>query len=615
MNNIQDLIKKQVLELVRQGDIFKNTEGDEERNVSIQNKERQENKLFKTDLPKGKSYLIRELSRLRDSSQEAVENANAFSEFKKYMHVERKIQEDLEKILLKNKDHNSPNLILLCGSVGDGKSHLLAYLKKNKPELLNEYQIFNDATESFSPNKNAMETLEEILQDFSDQLLTSSNKKVILAINMGVLHNFIMREHRDLNYKRLSEFVSRSELFSQNITTCYSEGNFDLISFGDYHSYELTENGPQSSFFLTILYKIFSKTERNPFYLAYKEDLANGIRTMVHENYEFMQEEYVQKQIVNLIIQTLVKFKLVISARAFLNFISDIIIPDTIIGSQIITEFERIDQSLPSLLFRRKERSTILKAFEELDPIHSRSPHIDQLIIDLHTRSDWKPIVDSYIISDKGKKWMGAFLSQENLTDYTFTQFSETLIRMAYLTNKEFSQKIQEPSYQSYMKHLFYFNTGDRGKIKRFYEEFKSALFKWKGSPKKGYIYLSRSSDHYRLGQLLNIKPVIDHLKPNPKDILQSFKSSIVVGYHNGNSENRIFLEIDYPLYYLLLRVREGYYPNKKDEEDAIKFVEFVEKIMKFGEKKNELLVHFPTDGRFYKLKRDDFGAFVFEKE
>lgn len=69
------------------------------------------------------------------------------------MHVERKIQTDLERILVKNKELNSSSLILLCGSVGDGKSHLLAYLKENKPELLEGYQIFNDATESFSPNK------------------------------------------------------------------------------------------------------------------------------------------------------------------------------------------------------------------------------------------------------------------------------------------------------------------------------------------------------------------------------------------------------------------------------------------------------------------------------
>lgn len=610
-DNLQDLIKEQLhLMGINLSKIDKDTKKDE-----FVNEDKEEGQLFHKDLPEGESYLLRELKRLQDSSQEAIENANTFSHFKKYMHVERKIQSDLERILVKNKELDSASLILLCGSVGDGKSHLLAYLKENKPELLNGYEIFNDATESFSPNKNAMETLEEILRDFSDQEIGKSNKKVILAINMGVLHNFITLEHEEVTYEALNKFVENSDLFSQNITTCYSEDHFDLISFGDYHSYELTEKGPQSSFFLTLLNKIFNQEEENPFYMAYQEDIANGIRTMAHENYAFMQESYVQKQIVNLIIQTLVRFKLVISARAFLNFVADIIIPDNLKRINVISEFEKLEQSVPSLMFLRKERSAILKTLHELDPVHKRSSHIDQIIIDLNTLNEWDVILNRYVMSNKGMEWLHPFIDQEKLTGYAFTHFSETVIRLAYLTNEDFAQKIEDYTYHKYVRKLFYFNFGNKIEIKEFYEEIKDALFKWKGSPKKGYIYLNKPSDKYRLAQLLNLKPAIDHLKFNQKDTLESFKSSIVLAYHNGDSSNKILLEIDYQLYSLLVRVCEGYCPNKKDEEDAIKFTEFVEKIMKFGEKKNELLVHFPNDSRFYKLNRDDFGAFVFERE
>ncbi|HDB5314934.1 TPA: DNA phosphorothioation-dependent restriction protein DptF, partial [Staphylococcus aureus] len=60
---------------------------------------------------------------------------------------------------------------------------------------------------------------------------------------------------------------------------------------------------------------------------------------------------------------------------------------------------------------------------------------------------------------------------------------------------------------------------------------------------------------------------------------------------------------------------QQGYRPNKKDEEDAIKFVEFIDKLMAFGEKKNELLIHYPIDKKYYTIKKDDFGSFVFERE
>ncbi|MDM5237874.1 DNA phosphorothioation-dependent restriction protein DptF [Bacillus cereus] len=607
--DIQELVKAQVMQLIG----FTNKDEVKKEEPIIEDVA--EESILCKDLPEGESYLLRELKRLQDSSQEAIENANAFSQFKKYMHVERKIQTDLERILIKNKEVDSSSLILLCGSVGDGKSHLLAYLKENKPELLEGYEIFNDATESFSPNKNAMETLEEILQDFSDQSIGQSNKKVILAINMGVLHNFITLDHQEFTYTALNKFVDGSGLFSSSITTCYSEDHFDLISFGDYHSYELTEKGPQSTFFLTLLNKIFNKEEENPFYLAYQEDVNKDIRTMVHENYEFIQEPYVQKQIANLVIQTLVKFKLVISARAFLNFVADIIIPDKLKVIEGLTEFEVLEQAVPSLMFKRKERSPILKYIHELDPVHRRSSYIDQIIIDLSTLNEWDTILNRCVTSDQGRRWLNPFIGEEKVDGPSFIGFSETVIRITYLTNEDFSQKIEDETYHKYVKKLFDFNSGNKKEIKVFYEEIKEALFKWKGSPKKGYIYLNKPSDKYRLAQQLNLRPSIDHLKFNQNDVLESFKASLVLAYHNGDIKNTIELDIDYQLYNLLVKVCRGYCPNKKDEEDAIKFTEFVEKIMKFGEKENELLIHFPNDSRFYKLNRDDFGAFVFERE
>ncbi|MCU5429943.1 DNA phosphorothioation-dependent restriction protein DptF [Bacillus cereus] len=608
-SDIQEMVKAQVMQLI--GTTNKDNVKKEEPIIE----DVAEESILCKDLPEGESYLLRELKRLQDSSQEAIENANAFSQFKKYMHVERKIQTDLERILVKNKELNSSSLILLCGSVGDGKSHLLAYLKENKPELLEGYQIFNDATESFSPNKNAMETLEEILQDFSDQSIGQSNKKVILAINMGVLHNFITLNHEEYTYEALNKFVDGSGLFSSSITTCYSEDHFDLISFGDYHSYELTEKGPQSTFFLTLLNKIFNKEEGNPFYLAYQEDTKNNIRTMVHENYKFIQEPYVQKQIVNLIIQTLVKYKLVISARAFLNFVADIIIPDKLEVIEVLSEFEVLEQAVPNLMFKRKERSPILKTLHELDPVHRRSSYIDQIIIDLSTLNEWNTILNHCVTSDQGRGWLNPFISEEKVDGPSFIGFSEAVIRITYLTNEDFSQKIEDETYHKYVNKLFDFNSGNKKEIKVFYEEIKEALFRWKGSPKKGYIYLNKPSDKYRLAQQLNLKPSIDHLKFNQNDVLDSFKASLVLAYHDGDKKNTIELDIDYQLYNLLVKVCQGYCPNKKDEEDAIKFTEFVEKIMKFGEKENELLIHFPNDSRFYKLNRDDFGAFVFERE
>ena len=65
-------------------------------------------------------------------------------------------------------------LVLLCGSVGDGKSHLLAYLNEEHKELLEGFYIHNDATESHDPNLTELETLDNVLCSFRDENIDNS---------------------------------------------------------------------------------------------------------------------------------------------------------------------------------------------------------------------------------------------------------------------------------------------------------------------------------------------------------------------------------------------------------------------------------------------------------
>ncbi|PFA62919.1 DNA phosphorothioation-dependent restriction protein DptF [Bacillus sp. AFS015802] len=614
--NIEDLVQKKIMQLLGSNGFSKLVpEEEQEEKQPTTPFSVKENSLFDEKIGEGESYLLRELKRLQDSSQEAIENANQFSHFKNYMHVDRKIQLDFEHILEGRNGKSNGNLILLCGSVGDGKSHLLAYLKENKPHLIDEYTIYNDATESFSPGKNAMETLEDVLKSFSDQHIEETSEKVILAINMGVLHNFIHAKHKEYSYQKLSDLVEESELFSPNITTHYSSGNFDLLSFGDYHPYELKKDGPTSSFYTTLMEKIFSNHEENPFYRALVEDEKREFNTMAHENYRMLQNEFVQKQIVNLLIEAIIKYKLVISARAFLNFIADIIIPDDVRTTAIMSEFEVLKNAVPTLVFNRKERSVILNALSYGDPIHKRSIYIDQIVIDLNTLSDWGNLIEDNIVSETAAKWLKPLAQETNLTNYSFDLFFKTFIRIASLTNKQFASKLTDPLYTSFIKYLYYFNVGEKAHIINFYGEIKSAIFNWKGSPKREYIYLNKPDEKFRLAQKLVLRPYVSHIKQNTEDVLYSFKSSILMGYHKGDHETKEFLDIDFPLYELLMKVEDGYRPNKKDIEDAIKFVEFIEKLMAFGEKRSELLIHYPNDKKFYKIKKDDFERFVFERE
>ena len=167
-------------------------------------------------LGEGESYLLAELSKLKESSQEAIENPNEFSSFKDYLHVERTIQNDMMSALTAAAGQNTSQLIFLCGSVGDGKSHLLSYVKNKYPELMEEFLVHNDATESFDPQKSSLDTLAEVLKPYSDSEIDGSRLKLILAINLGVLHNFIESDYAKEHYQILTKFIEESGIFEAN---------------------------------------------------------------------------------------------------------------------------------------------------------------------------------------------------------------------------------------------------------------------------------------------------------------------------------------------------------------------------------------------------------------
>lgn len=613
IENIDELVEKKVLKYISNNLISQY--GSEKQNKTYEPMDTETNESnkqsFNYTLSEGESYLFRELKRLQSSSQEAVENYETFSDFKDYLHVERKLQLDFEKVLVENSNEQKC-LILLCGSVGDGKSHLLAYIRKNKPELFSGFEIFNDATESFSPNKDALETLEEILDDFSDSLVEeNTTRKIILAINMGVLHNFIQDKKISNKFSKLKLFIEESGLFSQKITTQYLDKPFNLISFGDYHSFELTENGAESHLFKSIIHKIFIKDIQNPFYLAYKKDIENNINTIIHENYRFLQDSFVQEMIINMVIQIIIKFKFVVSVRTFLNFIADILIPDNY--KNAYEEIEKVLYISPNLLFNRKGRSELLDAFYELDPINIRSSNVDELIVKIYSNSNKDEIIKEYVKVEQGKIWFDLLKNQKELSNNTIALYANSIIRTAFLCNPVFTKEISDNTYNSYLKYLYYFNIKNVDYIRQFYEDIKAVIFKWKGSPNKEYIYIDKPNSKYRIAQKLSFDPYIEHLEGLNGEILHSFKNTILLGFTSEFTNEILYLEIDYPLFKLLNSVKNGYFPNKRDEENAVKFVEFIEKLMAFGNKKKELIIHYLKENRLYKLKKDGFGTYVFE--
>ena len=561
--------------------------------------------------------LIDELKKLKGSSKEAVENITNFSEFKKYMHVKRNVQDELFNIIDKSSKSNSSKLILVCGGVGDGKSHIISYFKNNYPDMMSEFEIHNDATESFEPGKTSIDTLNDVLKDFNDEKILHSNKKFILAINLGALSNFIDSKYKD-NFKNLKQYVENKKILDVDISdnSYEEESNFQFINFSDYHIYSLTEEKAKSQYVEEIINKITTDDERNVFKNSYKSNCINcdiNYKCPIKINYEMLMKESVKEKLIDVLIESVVKDKLIISTRSLLNFIYDFIV-NTELDNKSNDELKKyidkvscedfIKYIFVSNLFEHKELSQILNSINKIDPINSTSEELDNIIIKLNITEDIAGVFNSYLNMD-GNSYLDFLMSKNDVIENEINRL-KTKTEQGYLKEKLINLfirlhifmpignlNLEDKTYLSYMKFLYYWNKGERKKLASLYNDVKVAIYNWNGEALDGKINISvgRNQMRYKISQRLNISADLSNIKVDSQEELLKFNPSLIIGYKSEDKGINHKIDIDFNLYELLMRVKDGYRPNKNDKYNYINFVEFVNKIQKLGSQSKEIYI------------------------
>jgi len=451
--------------------------------------------------------LISILKKLKESSKEAVENLNSFSNFKEYMHINRRVETELLEILDKSSRESKSQLILVCGGVGDGKSHLISYFKNKYPDMMEEFILHNDATESFEPEKTSIDTLNEVLDAFCDEKLgVGETKKLILAINLGALNNFIDSKHKD-RFKELIAYVNDMEILETTIQDHNFDRNsfFQYINFSDYHMYSLTKQGPKSDYMKAIIDKVTSSTDENPFYQGFMT-LCSSCRHLyncpIKANYEMLSRDDVKENMISMLIETIVKKKVIISTRSLLNFIYDLLVNselDNLSNELLLDRISRVrltdymKYNFTSNLFEHSELSHILEAITEVDPIRVRKAELDALIIKLHITDDLSSVFSNYldlkedgllkdIILDHSK--LNYQLDEMKVTDQA--RFKKDLIKLfvrlqAFIGKEQRELNLEDQVYKKYMENLFYWNNGEAPSLSNLYEDIYSAIYKWNG--------------------------------------------------------------------------------------------------------------------------------------
>ena len=565
--------------------------------------------------------LVDELNRLRKSSRDSIDGIGDFGDFKKYMHISRNVEEELIEILHKIEVSGRKSLVLLCGSAGDGKSHLLSYLK-NDLKLLDNYVVYNDATESSAPSKTAIETLSEALQGFSDKNLDQPGKNFILAINLGVLSNFVESTYGEA-FKQLREYVINSNILTNQLDEKGYEKNsaFQHVSFSDYHMYNLTMHGINPEYVERILEKIFHMGLENPFYDAYNKckECPLSKKCPVKHNYEFFTNEKNRKYVANTLVEVIIKDKEILTTREILNYIYDIVVAQNFnhkkIAQSLTNEVsflkEYISDITPSLMYEYTDKSVLLNQLQKYDPLLVRSEQADENAISYYVSSD----VSEEVISAIGKETYSKVLCQASAIEKINSDkvLKAQLFNILERLKKIKCDIIQDKAYMSFLNALYYFNTGTTKKYGEIYEVVEDAIIQWCGNEEQDNICFDDSHEGIALYEHIEFEPYLDisgNVKKN--DELHRFVTFITVKYENKKTGEIISLDIDYSLYELIYKLAAGYIQTAEDRNNHADFISFIQKMLRTGSADKEIFL-VTDDNRKAIIEKTKFGVYKFK--
>lgn len=535
---------------------------------------------------------LESLKKLRKSSIESVEDGNSdhFDSFKQYLHIIRDVENELLNIINSTNTSNKRTLVLLCGSAGDGKSHLLSMMKNHPDKMLDNYIIHNDATESFEPNKSATQTLNDVLNDFNDTNLENNKqgKNLIVAINLGTLNNFLESEFAS-NFKKLFDFVGERNILNGKIgcSNFLEDSPFQSISFGDFNNYSLTSNGIEVEFIVDLINKITSDSPENIFCTEYHKvgdvcSLKN--RCPVRHNYTILRNEVVQRNIAFKLVEMSIKDKYFLSTREILDFIYNIIVHPNFEDGELIkiqndSEYLKnyIDYTLPTLLYEQVGTSNITTLISKYDHLKTRKSQIDEEIISFNVSIDIDeiclPILQPTLYTGIfTKDNLQKAIKNDNLIKTKIFKFVSRTKQLTSIPNKDYNDP-----YIQFVDYLYDFNAGNVDKLQNLYFMVNKSIYHWNGSLDDNYLKINKDdSISIYSSVLLNPKPVIKNkIETNS---IKKFENNIIVAFEKKDSieTNVKYLRIDYALYEIIHKINAGYLPNAQDKQTFIEFDSFV---------------------------------------
>lgn len=523
------------------------------------------------------SKLYELLQNISDRSKEAIMNPHEFSDVKNYLHVETEIQKELEEAIKVANNSDTSQLIILCGNVGDGKSHLLSFLKNKHPEWFKNITIYNDATESNDPTRTAIETLEEELKLFNDLNIDDSTEKMVLAINIGILNNFINEMNAKGKYQKLIHFLTDTTLYKTEGINHSEDRKMHVVSFFEHSNLKLKNNQVESFFYEEIFERLFNETENNIFYSAYLQDRINHNEDIVHDNYELMLNKNIREKLLFILYRIQIQYNVIISVRALNSFLYEILVPNN-------KEEYQYSSFLPFLLFDSQNNSEIFRAVKQLDPVtninNNMNKKFNKINIAYYNSENYfettKNLINDETLFNRFIKLIRS-IDKEPMKREMHATYIKAYLRMIYLF-EESKQITDEKIYSEYIELLYAtenfqdrMQEGNKIVINQFRQLVIDGIKKWNGSISEKSIFIDNDMDS-NIATAVNLNLAFYSIKREGYSIVIEFKETYRQVKHQ--------LIIDFNLFKLLQKINYGYVLKDEDKRENVYFQQFMNSII-----------------------------------
>ena len=537
---------------------------------------------------------------LSQHSVDSVQNGKSFTKWDEYMHVDRPIESKLcEK--MDEIEAAGGGIVLLVGSAGDGKSHLLSRIRQMSD--WGDNCFYNDATASSSPKKTAIDTLKEALADFKDANLYKTNNKLVLAINLGKLNALIDDEEFKSEYKEIVD--STWPIFDNDDTTPpVDTQRVKIILFVNQQAFEFhtNTNGQcvESHFLSAIMDKIVSKDSANPFYKAYQDDIANGVslKDPLILNYELLSIHDVRNSIVMTIIEAIIRFKIIITPREFLDFIYSIMI----YPHDYKEKKDFYEALLPTLMYSGNE-NIIQKAICKLDPLkHGSTEHDKQLSILFTSYS----IPATFFDPSQLAKLPSELIKRTNEFYANNGRDIVRTIKFVFRLKHLLDYHTESNVYSSYLEILKGIYKKDVHKMQEIYNIVAKAIPRHYGSyyGKANMIPLNIQGGRYRLFGNVQLKP-----EPIQPYYSQTEHNEFLLRFNMSwrFPDSPITLRMDYQLYSYLYELNRGKLALSYENEKDLTFNRFIRQLVEKCDCEQEITV-ITADSQEMTLSESAFG-------